>query len=128
MNKGHIRIVMSGAVAGVSKDDRVIVNDVDITNAVTALEIPYTEVGDLLRVNVSLLAQAGVQFDNAARIGLTTATEAALEAMRWIPPILDDTITSAKGQIMVLHAYNDHGQPFSTCNTCALELQEIDAA
>lgn len=126
VQNGRIHLAMRGPVAGVSSDDQVTVNDVDITNAVTAIEIPFTKVGDLLQLNVSLLAHAGVVIDKAAHIGLTTATERALEAMRWVPPLPDLTVSSAKGAIMLAHAYNEHGSRFSDCNTCLLELQETE--
>lgn len=82
MSTAAVRV---GAVAGVSKDDRIEINGHDITTAVRRVTLA-AEVGELTTLTLDLGATKGVVFDGKVNVHLDEAARYALLALGWTPP------------------------------------------
>lgn len=82
MSTASIRV---GAVAGVSKGDRIEINGHDITTAVRRMTLA-AEVGELTTLTLDLGATQGVVFDGEVNVHLAEAARNALLALGWTPP------------------------------------------
>ena len=82
----HVEIEIPNGVPA-AKGTRIVVNGVEIQNAVVSLEMPYVRPGDLVHVVLGLQALDGVRFRGSAYVGVAPETVALLTAWGWTPPV-----------------------------------------
>lgn len=81
-----------GAVAGVGKDDRVVINGHDITPSIKKIRMSAA-VGELTRIELGLSAAKSTVVDGKAHVYLSAEDRKALVALGWTPPVDADAMT-----------------------------------
>lgn len=124
MKQGHIEINNPSIVAGAGS---LKLDDVDISKCVRGFAIPPVKVGDILRVELDVVAMQGMHFTGSEYVGIPAETADLLITLGWTPPDGSNRLINELAHALGVHIQHAEEITFDLCEQepCAT-LPSID--